>query len=247
VTGRRLNVAAQVAQRLPDAHLAQMQAQIDDPDNRCGLCGELIDGPVAEVILLTDANYTAARLAHPACARSGIYEQPGLRVAEAERLADGVNLTVVLGRRPRPMLCALVFIELLDAVSFVAPGSTSFIDEDPVADYADVLGLQPISGTIEQITPPLTTTSRLQLTDDRLTLHHPRGEDLIWDKADDTLAGWTQTASQDDGTALVITARGLGLSQQPPLIAQALATQPAWGAQVIVKGLPHRRRWRSPR
>ena len=249
MTGRRLNVTAEVARRLPDAHLAQMQAQIDDPDNRCGLCGELIAGPVAEAVILREENFSMARLAHPECARSGIYQWPGLRAAMDAYNRDGVDITTSIGRRPAPAPRALVFVQLDMNFSTMPPGGSVEDATDLLDDHAAVLGLTPVSGRIEQITPPKTTTSRLEIdaTVDTLVLVHPRGRDVILDEDPDALAGWCETAREDHASALIITARGLGLTQQPTTILEAIATRPAYAAQVTVTGLPQpRRRWPNP-
>lgn len=247
MTGRQLNVAPQVAQRLPPSHLAQLHAEVDDPDNRCPRCHQLITGPVVEAIILTDDNFHLARLAHPDCARSGIYEAPGLRATHAAQLADGLNITTRLGRRPRPTPRAMVFIELRVHLSLLAPGSDPTDAEDPLAAYATTLGLEPVAGGPEQVTPAHTTTSRLHVDSDGqgLTLTHPDGQDTI--PADpEPLAAWCEAAREDHATALVICARGLGLTREPPTITRALTTQPAWGATLTVTDLPHRHWW-TPR
>ena len=239
---RQLNVAAQVAQLLPAAHLAQLQAEVDDPSNRCARCGELITGAIVEAVVLRDDDFHLARLAHPECAPSAIYEHPGLRATQAEQLADGLDVNYSLGRRQRPPPRALVFIELLVNLSAVPPGADLATATDPLADYANALGLQPVTGTIEQMTPASTTTITLDLQADGLILTHPNGQDTI--PADpEPLAVWREAAAADEAIALVITGRGLGLSRQPPTIAEALATRPTWAAAVDVTGLPRPRSW----
>ena len=57
------------------------------------------------------------------------------------------------------------------------------------------------------------------------------------------LAGGTAALKWTLPIALVITGRGLGLSRQPPTIAEALATRPTWAAAVDVTGLPRPRSW----
>lgn len=235
---RQLNVAPQVAQLLPPAHLAQLQAEVNDPNNRCPSCGQLVTGPAAEAVVLTDGDYHLVRLAHPECARSGIYDTPGLRVDEAVRLAAGLNINTSLGRRPGPTPRALVFIELQDNLSLISPGSDPTTAEDPLAVYANTLGLEPVAGGPMQLTPAHSATSSLHVdADRRLILIQPDGRDILWDEPDEPLTAWCQTATEDEAIALLITARGLGLSQHPPTITRALTTQPAWGATLTVTGL----------
>jgi len=244
---RQLHVAAEVAQAMPAAHLAQLQATVDDPDSGCIQCGQLFTEVIVEVVVLRDGDFLAARLAHPECARSAIYEAPGLRAAVATNVTDneGVDINTTLGRRstcPR----ALVFLEPTTLFSFAPPGGDLADTDDPLAVYATQHGLQPITGRLDQITPAPTTTSRLHVQADGLVLTNPLGQDTI--PADpDVLADWCQTARDDHATAIVITARGLGLTQQPTTISEAIATRPAWAAQINVDGLPQRRRRWWPR
>jgi len=248
MTGRQLNVAPAVAQQLPAAHLAQLQAEVNDPDNRCPHCHQLIEGRTAEAIILKDGDFHLARLAHPECARSGIYEAPGVRATFAAQLVDGLDITTRLGRRRGPKPRAVVFIELLVHVSAAAPGGDLTAAEDPLTVYARTLGLEPVTGGLEQITPSHITTSSLHVDADGegLTLTHPAGQDTI-STDPKPLAAWCKAAREDHGTALLITARGLGLVREPPTITRALTTQPAWGASLTVTGLPRRRRWWTPR
>ncbi len=246
MSGRQLHVAAEVAKAMPAAHLAQLQATVDDPDSGCIQCGQLFTDVTVEVVVLRDGDCLAARLAHPECARSAIYEAPGLRATIATNIADneGLDINTILGRRatcPR----ALVFLEPTMLFSFAPPGGDlANTTEDPLAVYATQYGLQPTTGRLDQITPEPTTTSHLHVQPDGLVLTNPLGHDTI--PADpDVLADWCTTARQDHATAIVITARGLGLTQQPTTITEALATRPAWAAQITVTGLPPRRRWRS--
>lgn len=181
MTGRQLNVAPAVAQQLPAAHLAQLQAEVNDPDNRCPHCHQLIEGRTAEAIILKDGDFHLARLAHPECARSGIYEAPGVRATFAAQLVDGLDITTRLGRRRGPKPRAVVFIELLVHVSAAAPGGDLTAAEDPLTVYARILGLEPVTGGLEQITPSHITTSSLHVDADGegLTLTHPAGQDTI--------------------------------------------------------------------
>jgi hypothetical protein len=242
---RHLHIAPEVAQALPAAHLAQLDAEVDDRDNRCPCCGQFVTGKIAAAVILRDDNYSRACLAHPECASSGIYQWPGLRAVMAELTKDGADITTSVGRRPCPAPHALVLIELLMHVSLISPGGDLSDTTDPLADYAATLGLEPISGQLDQITPAQTATSHLHVETDTLWLIHPAGQDIILDQDPGTLAAWSQTVLADHATAIIITARGLGLTQQPPTISEALATRPAFAAQITVTGLTPRRRWQS--
>ena len=178
------------------AHFAQLQATVNDADSGCTRCGELFsDGGTVEVVILRDGTMTAARLAHPECARSGVYAFPGLRAIQAELLTDGLDITTTVGRRAGRRPHALVLIELMTHLSMVPPGTDITDVSDPLADYAATLGLEPISGRLDQITPTSTTTSRLHVEADTLWLIHPDGQDIILDQDPHTLAAWTQTAA----------------------------------------------------
>lgn len=154
----RLHVAAHVAQIAPTAHLAQLQAVINDPDNRCARCGQPMTDTVAEAVVLRDGELSVLRLTHPACAPSGIYETPGLRAVTAQTTRDGLNIRSSIATRPETAPRALVFCELLTGISVIAPGADSDDAADPLATYAAALGLTPVSGHIDQLTPPPTTT-----------------------------------------------------------------------------------------
>jgi len=241
---RQLHVAPEVAQAMPAAYLAQLQAVVDDPDNRCARCGGPITGASVEAVILCDENVSTVRLAHPKCARSGLYQASGMRASITARITDpeGTDINTTLGRR-QPSPRALVFLEPTMLLSLAPSGGQLADVEDPLAVYATQRGLEPITGQLDQITPEPTTTSRLHVESDGLVLTNPLGQDTI--PADpDVLADWCTTARDDHHTAIVITARGLGLTQQPTTIEEAIATRPAWAAQINVHGLPQpRRRW----
>jgi hypothetical protein len=245
---RQLHVSPKVAQAMPAAYLAQLQAVVDDPDNRCARCQEPLTGPTVEAVILCDENSFTVRVAHPDCARSGIYQAPGMDAVITARIIDpdGIDINTTLGCRPSPRPRALVFLEPVMLLSLTPPGGQLADSDDPLGVYATQRGLEPITGRLDQITPAPTTTSRLHVGVDGLVLTNPLGHDTI--PADpDVLAAWCQTANEDHATAVVITARGLGLTRQPTTIAEAIATRPAWAAQVTVDGLPepHRRRRRA--
>ena len=222
------------------AHFAQLQATVNDADSGCTRCGELFsDGGTVEVVILRDGTMTAARLAHPECARSGVYAFPGLRAIQAELLTDGLDITTTVGRRAGRRPHALVLIELMTHLSMVPPGTDITDVSDPLADYAATLGLEPISGRLDQITPTSTTTSRLHVEADTLWLIHPDGQDIILDQTPTPSRPGRRLPQTDQATAIVITARGLGLTQQPTTITEAIATRPAWAAQVTITGFPN--------
>jgi hypothetical protein len=242
VSQHRLNIAADVAKQVPAAHLAQMEATFDDPDSGCVRCGRPFEDETVQAVLLRDGDFLALRLTHRACAPSGVYEAPGLRAMVLEKVisSDGVDVDTSLGRRRRRPR-ALVFLEPTILFSSAPPGAQLVDAADPLGIYATQLGLGPITGQLDQISPQPTTTSRLYVHRDGLLLRSEFGDDTI--PADrDTLIQWCNAAREDDATAIVITARGLGLNQQPPTIAEAIATRPAWAARVDVDGLPEPRR-----
>ncbi len=198
---RQLHVAAEVAQAIPAAYLAQLQAVVDDPDNRCARCGGPITGASVEAVILCDENVSTVRLAHPKCARSGVYQASGMRASVTARITDpeGTDINTTLGRRqltPR----ALVFLEPIMLLSLAPSGGQLADVEDPLAVYATQRGLEPITGRLDQITPEPTTTSRLHVQADGLLLTNPLGQDTI--PADpDVLADWCTTARDDHHTA----------------------------------------------
>ena len=152
---RQLHVSPEVAQAMPAAYLAQLQAVVDAPDNRCARCQQPITSTTVEAVILRDENSFTVRLAHPDCARSGIYPAPGMNAAITARITDpdGVDINTTLGRRPNPSPRALVFLEPVMLVSVAPPGDTFSDSDDPLGVYAVQRGLKPITGRLDQITP----------------------------------------------------------------------------------------------
>ena len=222
--GRELKVSDDVAGLLSAPMLAQLQATIDDPDNVCCACEALITGPSAEVVVFQDGEAAAlVRLAHSGCMASGIYEQPGLSQAFDARAAnpEGFTMATLLGLRERQPQ-ALIFLE----PEVIAGG----FEEDPLELYAEALGLVPISGSIEEIDPPVTDAFTIERTAEGLCLRAAHGVETVpADRVD--LLRWINAA---EGRALVIVARGLGLRRSKPVIEEALALRPAWGGTATI-------------
>ena len=147
---RELKIAADAARLLPAAHLAQLESTLEDADKRCCVCDELISGGVIELAVFFEQPLTVASFAHSGCLSSGVYPIAGLQ-QHFERAVgpsgEGVGMATLLGRRqvlPRPLL----FLE--PAAPFAIAG------RDPFERYAELLGLSPVSGPVEQIAPPRT-------------------------------------------------------------------------------------------
>lgn len=221
---RELHVSTDVAQLLPAAMLSQVQATIDDPDNVCCACEGLIDGPSAELIVFTDGEAAAmVKVAHSDCMSSGVRTLPGLRAAFDARAQEpeGFSMATMLGLRRRAPR-ALIFLE----PEVLAGG----VEEDPLELYAEELGLVSISGSIEEIELVDTDRFRIELIEEGLGLRAAHGLETV--PADESeLAPWLEAA---DGRAVVIAARGLGLSRSKPAIEEALALRPSWGAIAMI-------------
>lgn len=220
---RELRVAEEVAQLLSAPVLAQLEAIVDDPDNVCCVCESTITGSSAEVVVYTDGEAVLVKMAHSECAVSSVCQVPelGEQMSAGIEAVDGFKMSTLLGRRqtaPR----ALIFLEL----ELTASG----VDEDPLERYALALGLSPISGSIEDIAPPRTELFTIETIPGGLGLRNKYGTETV--PADDaSLEEWLSLAA---GQALVIVARGLGLSRPKPVIEEALALRPAWGAVATV-------------
>ncbi len=212
-------VAEEVARLLPAAVLAQLEAVVDDPDNVCCVCEELIAGPSANVAVFAEDKFAHVNLAHPACMTSGVRSAPGLDrcMAQACTRPRESEMATLLGLRdssPR----ALLFLEpSLTVCSW---------DGDPLGTFAVGLGLSPVSGAINRIAPPPTDLLSIQRREDGLALLNQFGTDSA-PASRSELDQWWAAA---DGQALVIVARGLGLSRTEPAIEEALQFRPAWGA-----------------
>jgi hypothetical protein len=202
---------------LPAGSLAQLEAVVDDPDNRCCVCEEFISGPTAEVAVFTDEKSVLVRLAHGECMSSGIHPLPGLQQGMKERVTGGepFAMATMLGlRRSEPR--ALIFLE--PEMLVARP------EEDGLELWALRLGLAPVSGTIEDLAAPTTSVFWIERIAGGLALRSQGATDTV-PASDAEVHQWVQHA---DGRALVIVARGLGLNRPDPPIAEALATRPTW-------------------
>jgi hypothetical protein len=220
---RHLNIAPELLPTLGAPMLAQLEAVVDDPDNVCCGCGELIAGPIAEAILFTDGRLSLVRLADPGCVASGVYAHPEIR-RDFDSLTQGGfdMLTRLTAREAAPR--ALLYLEPIT----LGAG----LGEDPLELYAESLGLAPISGRIEDIEAPPTDAFVVAPVETGLELRLSGNTD--WVEASPVLRReWTALA---DGRALVILARGLGLARTEPTIEEALMIRPAWGAVATVSG-----------
>ncbi len=224
---RHLLIADDVAHLLSAAQLAHCDANIDDPDLFCCACIKRI-APSADASLtvLTDETFTLITYAHPACRRSGVYPTPGLRDVGrkhfAAKVAAGIDMATLLALRPAEP-CALLFLELPILVPL--PGA------DPLAPWAELLGLSPVSSSIEQLSPPPTDVFTIFRRPDGLALRHPRGIDSVFASPSE-VETWSRAAK---GRAIVIVARGLGLSRAEPTIDEALQFRRAWAAVASIE------------
>jgi hypothetical protein len=170
---RELRVSQEVAQVLPAAGLAQLQATIDDPDNVCCVCEKLIDGPSAEVVVFTDGDAaTLVKVAHSDCMLSAVRVLPGLREAFHARAvaAEGFAMATKLGLRRRPPR-ALIFLE-----PEVLIGG---YEEDPLELCSEALGLGPITGSVEDIQPVTTELFTIEQIDEGLGLRAAHGMETV--------------------------------------------------------------------
>jgi hypothetical protein len=237
---RELRVAPEVASALPAPHLAQLGQDALGEDNVCVACGALIEGPAAELVVLHDERALLARLAHPACARSGVYAWPGTSAAIAGLALrpDGLDVATALVWRPHgphgPSAAtpprALVLLEPRLHVSLDGG------DADPHEQlFAAPLGLHPVSGGLPELNPPSAPELRLRGAAGGLALVSPALRISIPARAD-TLAAWRARA--DGGRAIVILGRGLGITRPDAelagALAEALAVRPCWAATVPV-------------
>jgi hypothetical protein len=229
---RELHVAAEVASALPASHLAQLEQDVGGEDNVCMACGALIAGPVAELVVLQDERAILARLAHPECVASGIYDWEGTSAAVASLAMrpGGVDVATALAwrrvRRPR----AIVLIEPRVQIS------VEDADTDPLERlFATPLELTPVGGPLEDLDPPLARSCHIEVTgaglavraaDLRISVPSRRG----------ALARWREQAT--DGRALVIVGRGLGITRgeqdSARALADALRLRPCWAGVLRV-------------
>ena len=223
---RELRVAAEVASALPASHLAQLEEDVCGEDNVCVACGALIDGPVAELVVLQDERAVLARLAHPECVASGIYTWEGTSAAVASLALrpGGVDVATALAwrrlRRPR----AIVLVEPRIHISVDA------VDTDPLERlFATPLELVAASGALEELDPPPARHCHIEVTGAGLVLRAPDLRISVPSRRG-PLARWREQAG--DGRALVIVGRGLGITRSEQDMARALAEalrlRPCW-------------------
>ena len=217
--GRELRVAEDVARLLSAAVIAQMEAVVDDPDNVCFVCDRFISGPSAELAVFAEGSTVCAWLAHPECAESGVRALPGLGQAVVQRFAAGSesHMATLLGlRQPSPR--ALLFLE--PSLTVCGWGG------DPLETFAAMLGLPPASGAIDRIAPEPTDLLSIRRLEHGLALRHPFGADFAPASRSELDQWWDASG----GEALVVVARGLGLSRSQPTIEEALQFRQAWAA-----------------
>ncbi len=229
---RELKVAPEVAELLPATHLAQLESDVASEDNVCVACGSLIEGAAAELVVLHDERTMLARLAHPDCVSSGIYEWEGTSAAAAELTLrpDGVDVATALVWRPAPTPRAIVLIEPRIHIS-LDDG-----EQEPLERlFAGPLGLAAVSGSIRDLSPPPVETCRLRVTDGGLAVESEALRVTVPANAE-TLGRWRQHV--DDGRALLILGRGLGITRPDEELAarltEALRLRPCWGATLTV-------------
>jgi hypothetical protein len=229
---RELHVAAEVAQALPASHLAQLEEDVAGDDNVCVACGTLIDGPAAELVVLQDERAVLARLAHPGCARSGVYAWEGTSAAVASLALrpDGVDVATALAWRRERHPRAIVLIE--PRIHFSLDGS----DDDPLERlFATPLGLTPAAGMLEDLDPPLARGCHVELTGAGLVVRSPDLRVSVPSRRG-PLARWREQASGD--RTLVIVGRGLGITRAEEDLArsvtEALRLRPCWAGTMRV-------------
>jgi hypothetical protein len=119
----------------------------------------------AALVVFTDDALSFATYAHPSCRPSGIYPTPGLRDAAREhfarKAATGIDMTTLLALRPTAPR-ALLFLE---SPTLVAPAGVDLLEP-----WARFLGLSPVSGPIEQLSPPPTDAFTIAPRPDGLSL-----------------------------------------------------------------------------
>lgn len=223
---RRLLVAPEVARKLPAPHLAQLEGVVDEPDNRCAICDQLVTGSTASAVMFVADRGMLVQLAHPDCLASGVYERPGLDEAMDARLAsdEGIDLNTALGIRGTSPK-RLIFVEMTMLIS--AP------EADPIEDYANGMGLVPVVGEIERIDPPVSEVAHIEPHGEGLGIAHVNGTDYV-EASPDELEGWL--ATEDSETAILLTGRNLGLLQRPALIEEALMERPCWAGALSLRG-----------
>lgn len=244
--GRRLHIAPEIAQVVPAAYIAHLEAQADDDDNVCGVCLRYIATDVANVYVARDREFYDLRMAHPKCHDSVMVDEPGLRAAKHAQLIEkhaegGVDTNLTLIVRPSPDPRAVLVQELRWLV-----GNLNLAD-DPLESLAERFGLVPVGGYLDRIHAPRTTRVELRLTRDGMELIHEHVVDQIPPFEPAVYAMWRSHAVAA-GRVLLIIGRGLQLDRaDPELIGRALHTQPCWGGVVDVDASVYRQPPRASR
>jgi hypothetical protein len=228
---RWLHVAPEAATLLPASHLAQMHNDASNDDNVCVACGALVDGPAAELVVLQDTRMVLARLAHPACVKSGAYEWEGTTAAVQALTTrpEGLDVATLVAWRRAPSPRALILIEPRIQVS-LDTGAEDSLERL----FARPLGLQPVSQPVTRLQPSIVPgeirdhRDGLQLVTDALRITIPARPVLRQQ--------WRDHA--DGGIALVLVGRGLGIGGPEDALLhtldEALRSRPVWGAALHV-------------
>jgi len=229
---RHLHVAPEVAKAIPAFHIAQMESQVDDHDNVCGVCLSFIDTNVVNLYAAYDpaeGGMWDIRMAHPDCHDSTVVTEPGLRELKKRQMLQksveggfDLNMVMVLRRDAQPRAVLLQEFHWLI-------GRRD--DDDPLQMAADAFGLSPVSGDLPTVTGLPTSKVWLRpVAADGLELVHEHGADQI-----DPYPEWREVAIADR-QALLILGRGMHLDRpEPETISRGLRTQPCWGAIVPVE------------
>ncbi len=199
------------------------------------ICGALIEGPAAALVVLHDERAMLARLAHPDCSASGLYAWAGTSqaIAGLTLRPDGLDVATALVWRPGRAGASSRAIVLLEPRIHI---SLDGGDQDPLERlFARPLGLHPGAGARDALRPPTAPGTTLTAAPGGLRLRS--AELTVSIPADtDTLTAWQARA--DGGRASVVLGRGLGISgpeaELAATVAEALALRPCWGALVTV-------------
>jgi hypothetical protein len=226
MTRRELHIAPAAAGLLPASHLAQLDADVQNDDNVCVACGKLIDGPLAELVVLHDARMILARLAHPDCVTSGAYEWEGTTAAvQALTLRpDGLDVATMVAWRQEPAPRALILLEPRVQMSL-----DESLEDSLERQFARPLGLTAVSEPLGRLQPGLAPgeirerDDGFELVTEPLRITVPARPDLR--------VRWREHV--DRGQAIILLGRGLGIGGPPSqlgrTLAEALRARPVWG------------------
>lgn len=224
---RRLEISSAVVDALASAQLAMLYDQVDDADNICRVCQEVVAGDSAAAVIFRDDDAQALLVgfAHPSCATSGIYEAPGLGEALRDRADEG--------DAGGDLRCSLAFreVEPLRTVLIELVTGIALLNEDPAEAYASALGLHPLRGSIwTEPVAPVTNRVTLAPSPDGLALHIALDDRIHVDKLyfpREEVDEWI--AREDHDRVVLLVGRGLRLQDGAVAIEEAIATSaPAW-------------------